>query len=163
MTQSPPAPIARDDASVLRAAGLRVTETRLAVLAALSKAPHAGADAVFELVLPSLPNTSHQAIYNVLGDLTEAGITRRIEPAGKPGLYELRVGDNHHHVICTTCGVVADIPCAVGHAPCLTPDMDGGFAIAQAEVTFWGLCGDCQAESAEGAVTNLISSKGEVK
>lgn len=139
--------IATNATSVLRDAGLRVTESRKVVLEALGQMPHSGADAVFARVGQSLPNTSRQAVYNVLGDLVTAGIARRIEPAGKPGLYELRVGDNHHHVICTQCGAVADIDCAIAHAPCLTPDADAGFAIAEAEVTFWGVCGACQSAS----------------
>lgn len=139
--------IATNAASVLRDAGLKVTDSRRAVLEALGRMPHSGADAVFAHVSESLPNSSRQAVYNVLGDLVTAGIARRIEPAGKPGLYELRVGDNHHHVVCTKCGAVADIDCATAHAPCLTPDVSAGFAIAEAEVTFWGLCGDCQGAS----------------
>ncbi|WP_061963246.1 Fur family transcriptional regulator [Demequina aurantiaca] len=159
MTATQPATLAPDGASVLRAAGLRVTESRLAVLTALAALPHSGADAVYARVRESLPNTSRQAVYNVLGDLARTGIVRRIEPAGQPGLFELRVGDNHHHVICTNCGVVADVDCAVGHAPCLTPSADGGFAIVEAEVTYWGLCGDCQADPGEQVSSNLISTK----
>lgn len=159
MTSTQPATLAPEGASVLRAAGLRVTQSRLAVLVALGGMPHSGADAVFGRVRESLPTTSRQAVYNVLGDLAQAGLARRIEPAGQPGLFELRVGDNHHHVICTNCGVVADVDCAVGHAPCLTPDSDGGFVIAEAEVTFWGVCGDCQARPVEEALSNFISTK----
>jgi Fe2+ or Zn2+ uptake regulation protein len=136
--------IVTDAEAVLRGAGLRVTHTRRAVLEALATMPHSGADAVFATVSGSLPTTSRQAVYNVLGDLVTAGLARRIEPAGQPGLYELRVGDNHHHVICTNCGAVADVDCAVGHAPCLAPDDANGFAIAEAEVTFWGRCGACR-------------------
>ncbi|WP_062210263.1 Fur family transcriptional regulator [Demequina oxidasica] len=159
MTTTQPATLAPDGASVLRAAGLRVTDSRVQVMIALAAIPHAGADAVYARVRESLPNTSRQAVYNVLGDLTRAGIVRRIEPAGQPGLFELRVGDNHHHVICTNCGVVADVDCAVGHAPCLTPSTEGGFVIAEAEVTYWGLCGDCRSGSTAQVSTNLISTK----
>lgn len=136
--------VAHDAPAALREAGLRVTDSRRVVLEVLGQMPHAGADAVFAQVAQSLPRTSRQAVYHVLGDLVTAGLARRIEPAGQPGLFELRVGDNHHHVICTTCGAVADVDCAVGHAPCLTPSNGSGFTIAEAEVTFWGLCGACQ-------------------
>lgn len=130
--------------SSLRDTGLRVTAPRLAVLKALDGNPHSEAKAVLHRVLGELPSTSLQAIYNVLADLAVAGLVRKIEPAGQPGLYELRVGDNHHHLVCTTCGVVVDVDCAVGHAPCLTPGATSGFAIDEAEVTYWGTCGDCQ-------------------
>lgn len=159
MTTTQPPALVTDGASVLRDAGLRVTESRLAVLVELAAIPHSRADAVYERVREKLPKTSHQAVYNVLGDLAQAGIVRRIEPAGQPGLFELRVGDNHHHVICTECGAVADVDCAVGHAPCLSPQSDGGFAIAEAEVTFWGKCGTCQTAAADQNLTNLISTK----
>lgn len=137
--------VARDAGAVLKTAGMRVTDSRRAVLTALASMPHSGADAIYAHVSEALPTTSRQAIYNVLGDLSAAGLARRIEPAGQPGLYELRVGDNHHHVICTNCGAVADVDCATGHAPCLTPSAGSGFVIAEAEVTYWGLCGSCQA------------------
>jgi Fur family ferric uptake transcriptional regulator len=99
-------------------------------------------------VLPALPGTSIQNVHNVLGDLTTAGLVRRIEPAGSAALYERRIGDNHHHVVCTGCGAVADVDCVVGHAPCLHPSDAGGFAIDTAEVTFWGLCPSCQERAA---------------
>lgn len=129
---------------MLRDAGLRVTEPRVAVVEALAQHPHSGADAIFREVEPVLPTTSRQAVYNVLHDITEAEIARRIEPAGHPGLYELRVGDNHHHIVCKRCGTVADVDCVTGHAPCLTPNETQGFDLAEAEVTFWGLCADCK-------------------
>jgi Fur family ferric uptake transcriptional regulator len=128
----------------LRAAGLRVTAGRVAVLGALADRPHTDAETVFRAVLAELPGTSIQNVHNVLGDLADAGLVRRIEPAGSPALYERRIGDNHHHVVCTSCGAVADVDCVVGHAPCLTPSDASGFAIATAEVTFWGLCVSCQ-------------------
>lgn len=131
--------------TMLRGAGLRVTQPRLAVLDALALTPHASADAIFAQVREALPTTSLQAVYSVLTALAEHGLVRRTEPAGHPGLFELRVGDNHHHVICTSCGAVTDVECVVGHAPCLTPADAGGFSIDQAEVTFWGTCGDCRA------------------
>lgn len=135
-----------DAAGLLRSAGLRVTEPRLAVLAALDSQPHAAADAVHAWVRAQLPEVSLQTVYNVLRDLTERGLTRSIEPADHPARYELRVGDNHHHLVCTGCGVIADVDCIVGQAPCLDPDDDHGFAVAEAEVTFWGRCADCRAQ-----------------
>ena len=135
----------RDAADLLRDAGLRVTEPRLAVLAALEAHPHAAADAVHAAVLAHLPDVSLQTVYNVLRDLTGSGITRSIEPADHPARYELRVGDNHHHLVCTGCGAIADVDCIVGQAPCLDPDDDHGFAVTEAEVTFWGRCAACRA------------------
>jgi Fur family ferric uptake transcriptional regulator len=131
---------------VLRDAGLKATRGRVAVLEALTVRPHADAETVFREILPELPGTSIQNVHNVLGDLTGAGLIRRIEPAGSAALYERRVGDNHHHVVCTACGAVADVDCVVGHAPCLHPSDTGGFAISTAEVTFWGLCPSCQSK-----------------
>lgn len=135
--------------SALRAAGLRVTSGRVAVLRTLAEHPHANADTVFRSVLDALPATSIQNVHNVLGDLTEAGLVRRIEPAGSPALYERRIGDNHHHVVCTSCGAVADVDCVVGHAPCLTPSDSSGFQVSTAEVTFWGLCPSCRKRAAK--------------
>ncbi|GAA1447015.1 Fur family transcriptional regulator [Leifsonia poae] len=134
--------------SGLRSAGLRVTSGRLAVLAALDDRPHTDADTVFRAVIAELPGTSLQSVYNVLGDLTTAGLVRRIEPAGSAALYERRIGDNHHHIVCSSCGAVADVDCVVGHAPCLTPSDASGFAVTTAEVTFWGLCPSCQQRAA---------------
>ncbi|ERK72017.1 Fur family transcriptional regulator [Leifsonia aquatica] len=137
----------------LRAGGLRVTQGRLAVLDALTRLPHADADSVFRAVLPALPGTSIQNVHNVLGDLTAVGLLRRIEPAGSPARYERRTGDNHHHVVCTSCGAVADVDCVVGHAPCLHPGDASGFTVNTAEVTFWGLCPSCQ-ERADDPATH---------
>lgn len=128
----------------IRGVGLRVTEPRLAVMRALEGQPHADADTVFGVVRGDLPGTSLQAVYGVLGALAGAGLLRRIEPAGSPARYELRTGDNHHHVVCSECGALEDVDCVVGHAPCLTPSGDSGFTIHTAEVTFWGLCPSCQ-------------------
>jgi Fe2+ or Zn2+ uptake regulation protein len=128
----------------LRGVGRRVTAPRVAVLQALEGMPHAAADVVFAKVALALPGTSLQAVYGVLAALAGAGLVRRIEPAGSPALYELRTGDNHHHVVCTVCGDVADVDCVVGHAPCLTPSNDAGFTVQTAEVTFWGLCAACR-------------------
>lgn len=134
--------------SALRDAGLKATRGRVAVLEALTDRPHANAETVYRTLLPTLPGTSIQNVHNVLGDLTAAGLLRRIEPAGSAALYERRIGDNHHHVVCTGCGAVADVDCVVGHAPCLHPSDAGGFAIDTAEVTFWGLCPSCQERAA---------------
>jgi Fe2+ or Zn2+ uptake regulation protein len=134
----------------LRARGLRVTQQRLAVLRALSSLPHADADEVHRAVTAELPGTALQAVYVVLGALTDAGLLRRISPAGSPSRYERRVGDNHHHVVCTRCGTVADVDCVHGAAPCLEPSDASGFTITTAEVTFWGLCALCSATAAAG-------------
>lgn len=140
-----------DAADLIRRAGLRVTEPRRAVVEALRVSPHASAETVFRLVAASVPQTSLQSVYNALGDFADAGLVRRIEPAGRPGLFELRVADNHHHVICTGCGAVADVDCAVGEAPCLTPSETHGFAVHAAEVTYWGTCPDCSAAAIAAA------------
>ncbi|WP_084039818.1 Fur family transcriptional regulator [Demequina sp. NBRC 110053] len=137
---------------MLRAAGLRVTDTRVAVVETLADMPHSGADTIVASVARRLSTTSRQAVYNVLNDLAAAGLARRIEPAGQPGLYELRVGDNHHHIVCQRCGAVADIDCVTGHAPCLTPSQTSGFDLLEAEVTFWGVCSDCKALTADAVV-----------
>jgi len=134
-----------DTAARLREAGLRVTDSRRAVLDALVGRPHASADELLAVVALTLPGTSMQSMYNVLGDFVDAGLVRRIEPAGRPGLFELRVGDNHHHLVCSRCGAVQDVDCVVGEAPCLTPSDTHGYAVQTAEVTFWGLCPACTA------------------
>jgi Fe2+ or Zn2+ uptake regulation protein len=126
----------------LRAVPLRVTKPRLAVLAALHDHPHIDTDTVTALVRAEL-TVSHQTVYDVLRALTDAGLVRRIEPAGATARYETRVGDNHHHLVCRTCGAIADVACAVGHAPCLTASDDHGFVIDEAEVVYWGVCSDC--------------------
>lgn len=128
----------------LRAAGLKVTAPRLAVLEACSTGGHLDAETVFTRVSAELPGTSLQSVYNVLGALHDAGLLRRVEPAGSPARYEARTGDNHHHVVCTRCNAIADIDCVVGEPPCLVPAGDSGFAIHTAEVTFWGLCAECR-------------------
>jgi len=131
----------------LRAASLRVTRPRLAVLAALRDHPHVDTDTVISLVRAELPAVSHQTVYDVLRALSVAGVVRRIQPAGATARYEARVGDNHHHVVCRSCGAIADVDCAVGHAPCLTASVDHGFVVDEAEVVYWGTCPDCAAES----------------
>jgi Fur family ferric uptake transcriptional regulator len=128
---------------MLRAAALRVTRPRVAVLTAVHAHPHADTDGILTTVRADLGDVSHQAVYDVLKVLTTAGLVRRIQPAGHVARYESRVGDNHHHVVCRTCGVIADADCAVGSAPCLTASDDHGFTIDEAEVIYWGQCSDC--------------------
>ncbi|GEP27724.1 transcriptional repressor [Cryobacterium levicorallinum] len=135
-------------ADSLRSAGLKVTAPRLAVLRALTDMPHSNADALFTAVHTDLPGTSLQAVYGVLASLGTAGLVRKIEPAGSPALFERRVGDNHHHIVCTRCTVVHDVDCAIGHAPCLTPADTLGFDVRAAEVIYWGLCAQCQLDTA---------------
>ncbi|ORW79010.1 Fur family transcriptional regulator [Mycobacterium riyadhense] len=128
-------------------ADLRVTRPRLAVLEAVHANPHADTETIFSAVRNGLADVSRQAVYDVLNALTAAGLIRRIQPLGSVARYESRVGDNHHHVVCRSCGVIADIDCAVGAAPCLTPADDNnvldGFVLDEAEVIYWGICPDC--------------------
>ncbi|HET6501059.1 MAG TPA: Fur family transcriptional regulator [Amycolatopsis sp.] len=131
----------------LRWASLRVTKQRVAVLGALEQRPHVGVPDVAQAVRDELGSISTQAVYDVLAVLTSAGLVRRIEPAGSPALFELRVGDNHHHVVCRSCGAVADVDCARGSAPCLEPSDAQGFAIDEAEVTYWGVCPSCASDN----------------
>ncbi|WP_336921975.1 Fur family transcriptional regulator [Aquipuribacter sp. SD81] len=131
----------------LRAAELRVTQPRLAVLDAVHAHPHADTEAVIRAARERLGAVSHQAVYDVLRALTAAGLVRRIEPAGSVARYEARTGDNHHHLVCRGCGVVADVDCAVGHAPCLTASDDRGFVVDEAEVVYWGRCPACAASA----------------
>ena len=132
---------------MLRGATLRVTRPRVAVLTAVHAHPHADTDSLIRAVRAHLPDVSHQAVYDSLSTLTTAGLVRKIQPSGSVARYESRVGDNHHHVVCRSCGVIADVDCAVGEAPCLiAADDDGslaGFSIDEAEVIYWGLCPDC--------------------
>jgi Fur family ferric uptake transcriptional regulator len=132
-----------DYAELLRTADLRVTRPRLAVLEAVEANPHADTETIFGAVRALLPEVSRQAVYDVLAAVTIAGLVRRIQPSGHVARYESRVGDNHHHVVCRSCGVIADVDCAVGDAPCLTPSDDNGFVLDEAEVVYWGLCQDC--------------------
>jgi Fe2+ or Zn2+ uptake regulation protein len=137
-----------DPAAALRRVGLRVTAPRLAVLTALAEgAPHASVDAVVSAVRERLGDGSAQTVYNVLRTFSDVGLVRRIEPAGGPGLYELRVGDNHHHVVCRHCGAIADVACAVGDPPCLTAADDAGYEIDEAEVIYWGRCPACRSNA----------------
>jgi Fe2+ or Zn2+ uptake regulation protein len=136
-----------DLAAVLRAAGLRVTASRVAVLSEVTEGKHLTADQVALAVRDRIGTISTQAVYDVLGALTRAALLRRIEPAGSPARYETRVGDNHHHVVCRACGAIGDVDCVVGEPPCLSPAEAGGFVIDEAELTFWGLCPACQTMS----------------
>jgi Fur family ferric uptake transcriptional regulator len=136
-----------DVEALLRASSLRVTRQRVSVLEVLRDHPHADTDSVIRRVREASGEVSHQAVYDVLKAFTAAGLVRRIEPAGSPARFELRVGDNHHHVVCRSCGAIADVDCAVGHAPCLVASDDHGFVIEQAEVTYWGTCPDCAASA----------------
>ncbi|MGH3740792.1 MAG: Fur family transcriptional regulator [Micromonosporaceae bacterium] len=128
---------------MLRAAALRVTRPRVAVLGAVHGHPHADTDTIIGAVRGELPDVSAQAVYDCLHALAGAGLVRRIKPAGSVARYEARVGDNHHHLVCRSCGLIADVDCAVGHAPCLTAANHRGFSIDEAEVIYWGLCPDC--------------------
>ena len=128
---------------LLRRAALCVTRPRVAVLTAVYEHPHADTDRIIGAAREDLGELSHQAVYDVLRVLTAVGLVRRIEPAGSVARYESRVQDNHHHVVCRSCGAIADVDCAVGTAPCLTASDDHGFAISEAEVTYWGLCPEC--------------------
>ncbi len=136
-----------DAEQMLRDAALRVTRPRVAVLTAVHASPHADTDSIIGAVRRDLPEVSHQAVYDVLRALTSAGLVRRIQPAGSVSRYESRVGDNHHHVVCRSCGAIADVDCAVGDAPCLTAAHDQGFTIDEAEVVYWGTCPSCSTRS----------------
>jgi Fe2+ or Zn2+ uptake regulation protein len=131
-------------ATTLRASGLRVTAPRLAVLSELRAGQHLTAEQVAAGARDRVGSISIQAVYDVLGALTRAGLLRRIEPAGSAVRYETRVGDNHHHVVCRGCGAIADVDCVVGEAPCLSPSEAGGFVVDEAEITLWGMCPRCQ-------------------
>jgi Fur family transcriptional regulator, stress-responsive regulator len=128
---------------LLRAAALRVTRPRLAVLTAVHEHPHADTDSIISAVRADLSEVSHQAVYDVLRALTARGLLRKIQPAGSVARYEARTGDNHHHLVCRSCGTIADVDCAVGDMPCLTAADDNGFAIDEAEVVYWGRCPAC--------------------
>ena len=130
-------------AEVLRGAGLRVTAARVALLETVREGDHLGVEAITAGVRDRVGHVSLQAVYEALHALTAAGLVRRIEPAGSPALFERRVGDNHHHLVCRSCGAVADVDCAVGEAPCLTASDDHGFSVDEAEVVYWGLCPGC--------------------
>ena len=129
---------------LLRAHGLRVTRPRLAVLDVLTDGGHLEVEEITRLVRDRIDSVSTQGVYDVLGALSRAGLARRIEPAGSPARYEARVGDNHHHIVCRSCGAIEDVDCVRGERPCLVPGLGHGFEIDEAVVTFWGLCPNCQ-------------------
>ena len=139
--------MSKDPADLLREHGVQVTAQRLAVLRAVSGRPHGTADDVAEDVRSEIGAISRQAVYDALRILAEKGLIRRIQPAGSPARYEDRVGDNHHHLICRTCGKTVDVDCAVGDTPCLTAAADSGYQIDEAEVIYWGTCPECLAAS----------------
>jgi Fur family transcriptional regulator, stress-responsive regulator len=136
-------PSSADCEVLLRGARLRVTRPRLAVLAAVHEHPHADTESIIGTVREDLGRVSHQAVYDVLRALTEAGLLRRIQPSRSVARYEPQLGDNHHHLVCRSCGSIADVDCAVGAAPCLAPLEDHGYALDEAEVIYWGLCPSC--------------------
>jgi Fur family ferric uptake transcriptional regulator len=136
-----------DPAAILRQHGLQVTAQRLAVLRAVSGQPHITADGVAEWANAEIGAISRQAVYDALGAMVDKGLLRRIQPMGSPTRYETRVGDNHHHLICRVCGRVVDVDCAVGTAPCLTPEQDMDYEIDEAEVVYWGRCPECRARA----------------
>lgn len=143
-----------DDEFLLRRAGVRVTRPRLAVLAAVRDHPHADTSSIIAAVRQDLGAVSHQAAYDVLRALSGAGLLRRIEPPGSVPRYELRVGDNHHHLVCRRCGVIVDVDCAVGTTPCLTASDDHGFSVDEAEVVYRGLCPACSTPLSPGEETH---------
>ena len=132
---------------MLRGVDLRVTRPRLAVLAAVHDHPHADTDSLLGVVRQDSGEVSHQAVYDVLRALTAAGLIRRIQPTGSVARYEARVGDNHHHLVCRSCGAITDVDCAVGYTPCLTASDDAGYDVDEAEVVFWGRCPACAAST----------------
>ena len=132
-----------DKAALLREHDMQVTAQRLAILQAVTDRPHSTAEDIDKVVRAELGAISLQSVYNALETLTDKGLFRRIQPAGSPARFENRVGDNHHHLICRSCGRVVDVDCAVGHAPCLQAADDAGYRIDEAEVIYWGSCPDC--------------------
>jgi Fe2+ or Zn2+ uptake regulation protein len=135
---------------MLREVGLRVTRPRVAVLSALHDHPHVDTDSIIAAARADVGWVSHQAVYDVLRALTETGLVRRIQPGGSVARYEVRVGDNHHHLVCRSCGAIVDVDCAVGRAPCLTAAADAGFDVDEAEVFYWGRCPACATERQTG-------------
>jgi Fur family ferric uptake transcriptional regulator len=133
---------------LLRDAALRITAPRKAVLAAVHEHPHADTETLIAATRARLRSVSHQTVYDVLRVLTDTGLIRRFQPAGSVARYEARVGDNHHHLVCRSCGAVCDVDCAIGQAPCLTASDDSGFEIHEAEVVYWGTCSACQSPPA---------------
>jgi Fe2+ or Zn2+ uptake regulation protein len=141
-------PTSAEVEQLLRGADLRVTRPRVAVLTAVYDHPHADTDSIIGVAREDLGEVSTQAVYDVLRALTTAGLVRCIKPAGSVARYESRVGDNHHHVVCRSCGAISDVDCAVGDSPCLSASDDHGYSIDEAEVVYWGLCPTCSAPQA---------------
>jgi Fur family ferric uptake transcriptional regulator len=157
MDESGPVPTTPELEQKLRGARLRVTRPRLAVLTAVRDHPHADTDSIIGVVRASIGEVSHQAVYDVLRALTAAGLVRRIQPSGSVARYESRLGDNHHHLVCRSCGVIVDVDCAVGATPCLEASDHQGFTIDEAEVVFWGLCPDCSTQSTQSTQSSKSS------
>ncbi len=147
----------KDPVALLRSAGLRVTGPRVAVLDAVRARPHSGADDLAAVVRAEVGSVSTQAIYDVLRACVKAGLLRRIEPAGSSALYEARIGDNHHHLVCRLCQKVVDVDCVVGASPCLKPSHTHGFVVEEAEVVFWGLCPECATAQDSSLEVSAIS------
>jgi Fur family ferric uptake transcriptional regulator len=139
---------------VLKSRGVTVTAQRLAVLNAVSRAPHATAEELVDLAKGEIGAISRQSVYDTLNTFVDLGLVRRIQPSGSPALYEDRVGDNHHHLICRGCGRVVDVDCSVGAMPCLQAADDNGFEIDEAEVAYWGRCPDCKTSTLEKTASN---------
>lgn len=142
----------------LRDAGLRVTGGRIALLETLETMPHSDAESLHSVLRTTQPTISVQSVHNILHDLSDAGLLRKIVPAGSPARYERRTGDNHHHLVCTNCSAIEDVDCTVGHAPCLIPSDSAGYVVTAAEVTFWGICSRCHDANAAPVVTLTPSS-----
>jgi Fur family transcriptional regulator, stress-responsive regulator len=151
--------VVTDPAALLRQHGIQVTAQRLAVLRVVSGQPHITADEVAEAVRAGIGAISLQSVYDALGVLSAEGVIRRIQPAGSPALFEDRVGDNHHHLICRICGRVVDVACAVGTAPCLAAVDDRGYEIDEAEVAYWGRCPDCLAQTTAGSRSDTATRR----
>ena len=149
--------VTTDPVAQLRAVGLRVTGPRVAVLNAVAARPHSDADDVAAVVRAESGSVSMQAVYDVLRACVNAGLLRRIEPAGSPALYESRIGDNHHHLVCRRCHTVVDVDCVVGAAPCLDPSDSHGFVVDEAEVVFWGICAQCTADQDSTGAVSVIT------
>jgi Fe2+ or Zn2+ uptake regulation protein len=142
---SPTRPVAEE----LHGAGLRVTAARVAILETVRAGDHLDVEAIATGVRGRLGHVSTQAVYEALHALTAAGLVQRIEPEGSPARFEGRVGDNHHHLVCRSCGKITDVDCAVGHAPCLEPISSAGYQVEQADVTYWGICPECRISAQE--------------
>ena len=146
VTDTPEQPLLADESleQQLRRCGLQITAQRLAIMQAVTASPHATTEELTEIVRAQIGSISRQAVYDTLGAFVEKRLIRRIQPVGSPARYEDRVGDNHHHLVCRSCGLIFDIDCAVGSTPCLEAEGDHGFEIDEAEVVYWGRCPDCQ-------------------